>query len=219
MALLFARPASSWAVAVVVTWSSAPRSRRSSQLRRRPPAPRGRLGARPLTPERQWTRVEPDRHVCRGPDLLVRNRHARADVGFEVLTPFTDGRPGASSSTEAGCPAADAERRRRQPDPPRPAGGVTGWLRIGELPLGRDLPPPQLASISIADCPRSSVPSSPASTSSSCSGRVPAVADRGPRRCGPARGRRRTSARTRPTRSSGGFHARGPGLHRPGDAS
>ena len=104
-----------------------------------------------LGPEQQWTRVSLTGTYAVGRDLLVRNRTLDQTVGFEVLTPFsTDGR---TILVDRGWVANAADAETSPPVDPPPSGEValTGWLRSGEPQLGRDLPPPQLASISIAD--------------------------------------------------------------------
>ena len=104
-----------------------------------------------LSLEQQWTRVTLTGTYAVGRDLLVRNRTLDQTVGFEVLTPFTtDGR---TILVDRGwVPNAQNAETAPPADPP-PTGEValTGWLRTGEPQLGRDLPVPQLASISIAD--------------------------------------------------------------------
>lgn len=116
------------------------------------------LVEQPLTPERQWTHVTLTGTYAAASDLLVRNRTLNSTVGFEVLTPLqTDGLTilvdrgwvpnGANAET---IPAVDA--------PPTGPVEVTGWLRTGEVSLGRDVPRPQMVSINIADA-RAQVPS------------------------------------------------------------
>jgi cytochrome oxidase assembly protein ShyY1 len=104
-----------------------------------------------LGPEQQWTRVTLVGTYAAGRDLLVRNRTLDQTVGFEVLTPFaTDGR---TILVDRGWVpnAQDAETPPAADPPPPGEVTLTGWLRTGEPQLGRDLPPPQLASISLAD--------------------------------------------------------------------
>jgi cytochrome oxidase assembly protein ShyY1 len=111
-----------------------------------------------LPQERQWTKVTLTGTYAAGSDLLVRNRTLDQTVGFEVLTPFrTDG---ATLLVDRGwVPNAENAETSPSVDPP-PTGSVevTGWLRTGEVSLGRDLPRPQLASINVADA-RVQVPS------------------------------------------------------------
>ncbi|GAA2023272.1 hypothetical protein GCM10009740_10630 [Terrabacter terrae] len=117
-----------------------------------------RLVQQPLSPERQWTRVTLTGTYAVGSDLLVRNRTIDATVGFEVLTPLqTDG---LAILVDRGWVPNGANAETSPPADPPPAGPVrvTGWLRTGEVSLGRDLPRPQLASISTADA-RAQVPS------------------------------------------------------------
>lgn len=106
---------------------------------------------RPLTPERQWTRVRFTGTYAAGGDLLARNRPRDKTLGFEVVTPFvTQGR---TVIVDRGwLPSGRSATRVPQAEPP-PTGDVevTGWLRSGEVSLGRDLPAGQLASINLAD--------------------------------------------------------------------
>ena len=105
----------------------------------------------PLGLEQQWTRVTLTGTYAAGRDLLVRNRTLEQTVGFEVLTPFaTDGR---TILVDRGWVPNAQDAETAPPADPPPTGEVTltGWLRTGEPQLGRDLPPPQLASISTAD--------------------------------------------------------------------
>lgn len=110
-----------------------------------------------LTAEQQWSRVTLQGSYQPGPDLMVRNRTKDQTVGFEVLTPFvTDG---LTILVDRGWVpnAGDAESTPAADPPPAGPVEVVGWLRSGEPDLGRDLPAPQLASISISDA-RARVP-------------------------------------------------------------
>lgn len=106
---------------------------------------------RPLTPERQWTRVTMQGSYAADADLLVRNRTQDTVPGFEVLTPFTTD-AGTVLVDRGWVPNAEAAAQTPAVDPP-PSGPaeVTGWLLTGEPSLGRDLPAGQLPSISISD--------------------------------------------------------------------
>lgn len=111
------------------------------------PAP----GGGRLAPEDQWTRVRLTGTYLPQGEQLVRNRTRERTVGFEVLTPFvTDG--GTVLVDRGWVPNAQNAETTPEADPP-PSGEVevVGWLRTGEPDLGRDVPAPQLASISIAD--------------------------------------------------------------------
>jgi cytochrome oxidase assembly protein ShyY1 len=116
-----------------------------------------RLVDAPLAAEQQWTRVTLTGAYAVGSDLLVRNRTLDQTAGFEVLSPFqTDG---LTLLVDRGWVpnADDAETVPGVDPPPHGQVQVTGWLRTGEVSLGRDLPRPQLASINVADA-RAQVP-------------------------------------------------------------
>ncbi len=107
----------------------------------------------PLTPERQWTRVRLTGTYAADADLLARNRPREKTLGFEVLTPFTDDGRGRTVLVDRGWVQSGGSAAAAPDVEPAPAGPVevTGWLRSGEVPLGRDLPAGQLASINITD--------------------------------------------------------------------
>ncbi len=109
------------------------------------------VAASGLTPEQQWTRVTLTGTYAANSDVLVRNRTLDQTVGFEVLTPFTS--EGVTMLADRGWVPNAADAETAPPVDPPPAGEVqlTGWLRTGEVSLGRDLPRPQLASINVAD--------------------------------------------------------------------
>jgi cytochrome oxidase assembly protein ShyY1 len=116
------------------------------------------LVEQPLTPERQWTHVAVTGTYAAGSDLLVRNRTLNQTVGFEVLTPMRTG--GMTILVDRGWVPNGANAETIPPVDPPPTGPVrvTGWLRTGEVSLGRDVPRPQLVSINVADA-RAQVPS------------------------------------------------------------
>ncbi len=118
-----------------------------------PPLPL--LAAMPATslpPERQWTHVTVEGTYDQGGNLMVRNRTFSETVGFEVLTPLRTA-DGTTLLIDRGWVANGPSADITPPVDPPPTGPVvvTGWLRTGEPSLGRHLPPPQLASISITD--------------------------------------------------------------------
>ncbi len=157
----------------------------------------------PLTPEQEWTRVTLTGTYAVGRDLLVRNRTREQTVGFEVLTPFTtDGR---TILVDRGWVpnAQDAETAPPADPPPTGEVAVTGWLRTGEPQLGRDLPPPQLASISIADS-RALRPELAGDDVYLVLGAEQPASPQGRTRCSRCPRPRRTSGPTRPTPTSGG---------------
>ncbi len=111
-----------------------------------------------LAPADQWTKV-----VLRGTyvpqsDQLVRNRTRERTVGFEVLTPFVT--EDATLLVDRGWVPNSRDAETTPAADPAPTGPVqiVGWLRTAEPDLGRNLPAPQLASISIDDA-RERVPS------------------------------------------------------------
>lgn len=103
----------------------------------------------PLPPERQWTKVSLSGTYAVGADVMVRNRTLDDIVGFEVLTPFTTGRRTLLVDRGWVPNARNAETAPPADPPPSGTVEVVGWLRTGEPSLGRNLPPPQLSSVSI----------------------------------------------------------------------
>ena len=117
-----------------------------------PPVPLEAALSVPLTPERQWSRVRITGAYAAGADLLARNRPLDNVLGYEVLTSLTtdsghtllvDRGWVQSGGTAATTPTVQA--------PPAGPVKVTGWLRSGEVSLGKEMPRGQLASINIAD--------------------------------------------------------------------
>jgi cytochrome oxidase assembly protein ShyY1 len=115
------------------------------------PVPLGGLvGTGPLPLEREWTRVSVTGRYAAGEPLLVRNRPLEGTYGYEVLSAFNlpDGR---NLLVNRGW-VRNAESAQSRPEvPPAPTGTVvvSGWLRLSERSLGRDLPPGQVASINL----------------------------------------------------------------------
>lgn len=110
------------------------------------------LGA--LTPEQQWTRVSLTGEYATKSDVFVRNRTQADTVGFEVLTPFSTA--GRTLLVDRGWVPNGINAETTPPADPPPSGAVTltGWVRTGEPSLGRDLPAPQLSSISVSEARR-----------------------------------------------------------------
>ncbi len=113
----------------------------------------------PWEPALEWTRVEVTGHYRVDEQLLVRNRPHDGVSGYEVALPFVPD----DSACEALLVArgwvrnaADAATLPEVPAVPEGSLTVTGWLRPGEVDLGRDPPAGQLASINLAEATRRS---------------------------------------------------------------
>lgn len=105
-------------------------------------------------PELEWTRVELSGHYRTADQLLVRNRPHDGVAGYEVAVPFVpeDGGGTALLVARGWVPnAEDAATLPRIPAAPEGGLSLTGWLRPGEVDLGRDPPAGQLASINLAE--------------------------------------------------------------------
>jgi cytochrome oxidase assembly protein ShyY1 len=109
----------------------------------------------PLSEDDQWLRVTTTGRYAGSEQLLVRNRALDGTPGLEVLVPLD--LKGALASrrilVDRGWVPNAPSASELPSVPPVPAGEVTaeGWLRSGEVDLGRDLPAGQLASINIAN--------------------------------------------------------------------
>lgn len=111
------------------------------------------LGQTPVPLEDEWTRVRASGEYVADERLLVRNRPLSGSYGYEVLVPLrlADGQVlvvdrGWVPNSPKGADVA--------PDVPAPPTGevtVTGWVRLGEQSLGRDMPAGQLASIHLPE--------------------------------------------------------------------
>lgn len=113
----------------------------------------------PWQPALEWTRVEVTGHYQADEQLLVRNRPHEGVSGYEVAVPFVpEGSAGAALLVARGWVpnAADAATPPEVPAVPKGSLTVTGWLRPGEVDLGRDSPAGQLASINLAEASRRS---------------------------------------------------------------
>jgi cytochrome oxidase assembly protein ShyY1 len=112
------------------------------------------LGRLPLAESDEWTRVSTTGRYAVQQQLLVRNRALSGAGGLEVLVPLDlDGDAGGRLLVDRGWVANPASAADLPAVPPAPAGTVTvqGWLRHGEVDLGKGLPEGQLASITVAD--------------------------------------------------------------------
>jgi cytochrome oxidase assembly protein ShyY1 len=110
------------------------------------------LGSEPLPLAREWTRVRATGRYAAGEPLLVRNRPLDGTYGYEVLVPLALD-DGSTLLVDRGW-VPNAESASARPEvPPAPGGPVevTGWLRVSEESLDRDLPRGQLASINLGE--------------------------------------------------------------------
>jgi cytochrome oxidase assembly protein ShyY1 len=113
------------------------------------------LGPSPMPIQEEWTRVTVHGRYAAQHSLLVRNRPYQGTYGYEVVVPFVDD-AGSTVLVDRGW-VRNAATAETLPDVvPAPGGEVTvtGWLRPSEPSLNRDLPPGQLASVSLADASR-----------------------------------------------------------------
>ncbi len=112
------------------------------------------LGRLPLGESDEWTRVSTTGRYAVQQQLLVRNRALAGAGGLEVLVPLDlDGDAGGRRLlVDRGWVTNPASAADLPAVPPAPGGTVTvrGWLRHGEVDLGKGLPEGQLASITVA---------------------------------------------------------------------
>lgn len=115
-------------------------------------------GRLPLSEEDQWLRVTATGRYAAASTLLVRNRALEGQGGLEVLVPFDLGGAltGRRLLVDRGWVANPDSAAQLPTVPPAPVGEVTlvGWLRAGEVDLGKELPAGQLASISLVQAQR-----------------------------------------------------------------
>lgn len=100
----------------------------------------------------EWTTVTTTGRYADESLMLVRNRPSHGVFGYEVVVPLTLS-DGTSLLVDRGWIPNGASAAEPSPVPATPAGDitVTGWLRVGEPSLGRQLPTGQLASINVAE--------------------------------------------------------------------
>ena len=119
------------------------------------PVPLSRVMPRPdvtLPPAKEWTLIRTTGQYAAPSLMLVRNRPNNGVFGYEVVVPLEladgtsllvdrgwipNGRNAADPSTVPATPAGDLT--------------VTGWLRVGEPSLKRQMPTGRLASINLAE--------------------------------------------------------------------
>lgn len=103
----------------------------------------------PLAESDEWTRVTITGRYAVNDQLFVRNRPLNKTYGYEILVPL-ETPLGALPVNRGWAPNAD-DAATLPVVPPAPGAevAVTGWLRPGEVDLGRDMPADQLASINL----------------------------------------------------------------------
>lgn len=107
----------------------------------------------PLTAGQEWTHVEVAGRYLDSAQLLVRNRPHRGVYGYAVAVPFVPQGADGALLVDRGWVqnAADAATLPEVPSAPAGTVRITGWLRPGEVDLGRVLPAGQLASLDLAE--------------------------------------------------------------------
>ncbi|KRE37106.1 hypothetical protein ASG73_12470 [Janibacter sp. Soil728] len=107
----------------------------------------------PASLEDEWIRVTATGEYLADEQLLVRNRPLDGTYGYEVLVPLRL-RSGEVLLVDRGWVDNSPKGADVDPEvPPAPSGEVTatGWIRLGEKSLGRDMQPGQLASINLPE--------------------------------------------------------------------
>lgn len=107
------------------------------------------LGEDPAAVEDEWTRVTATGEYLTDEQVLVRNRPLDGTYGYEVLLPLRlEG--GDHLLVDRGWVPNSPKGADVTPEVPAAPEGevtITGWVRLGETSLGRDLPSGQVASI------------------------------------------------------------------------
>lgn len=99
--------------------------------------------------EDEWTRVTATGEYLGDEQVLVRNRPLDGTYGYEVLVPLRLAGGGHLVVNRGWVPNSEkgADVPPEVPSAPEGEVTVTGWVRLGEASLGRDLPTGQVASI------------------------------------------------------------------------
>ena len=111
------------------------------------------LTDQPVGLDAEWTRVSARGTYLPDEQVLVRNRPNEGTYGYEVLLPLRLD-DGGTLLVNRGWVVNSPKGADVAPEvPPAPAGEVelTGWVRLGEDSLGRDLPRGQVASINLEE--------------------------------------------------------------------
>jgi cytochrome oxidase assembly protein ShyY1 len=117
------------------------------------PLSRAMPGAKATLPRAdEWTVVSATGRYAAQSLMLVRNRPNNGVFGYEVVVPLQLA-DGGSLLVDRGWIPNGRSAADPSTVPPTPAGDVTvtGWLRVGEPSLGRQMPSGQLASINLAE--------------------------------------------------------------------
>ena len=106
----------------------------------------------PLPRAQEWTLVSATGRYAAQNLMLVRNRPSRGVFGYEVVVPLELAN-GSALLVDRGWIANGRTAADPAAAPATPTGDitVTGWLRVGEPSLGRQMPKGLLASISLAE--------------------------------------------------------------------
>src|SRR5450759_5838185 len=122
-------------------------SARPIPLSRALPAPDAKLSL-----AQEWTQVTATGRYAAQQVILVRNRPNNGVFGYEVVVPL-DLADGTSLLVDRGWIPNGRTAAEPSSTPATPAGDitVTGWLRLGEPSLGRQMSNGQLASINLAE--------------------------------------------------------------------
>jgi len=101
---------------------------------------------------KEWTAVTATGRYADQSLMLVRNRPNNGVFGYEVVVPLQLS-DGTTLLVDRGWIPNGQSAAEPSPVPATPAGNitVTGWLRLGEPSLGRQLPRGQLASINLTE--------------------------------------------------------------------
>lgn len=105
-----------------------------------------------LARAQEWTQVTATGRYDAAHLMLVRNRPNNGVFGYEVVVPLKLADGNSVLVDRGWIPnGRTASEPSRTPGTPTGEVTVTGWLRVGEPSLGRDLPRGQLASINLAE--------------------------------------------------------------------
>ncbi len=106
-----------------------------------------------LPKNREWSQVRLTGHYLAGTTVLVRNRPANGNYGYEVLVPFVQADGAGTVLVDRGWVDNGANATTSAPVPSAPSGASTviGWIRPTESSLNRAPVSGSVASINPAD--------------------------------------------------------------------